>query len=310
MANLVTHSILLASEDWCKQAASGKVKVYDFYVGRKKGIRSLSPGSVCVVLTKVSNIFYGEFTVTKVKLVDAREYQELASKGYIHEPQQLKPSDKVWVLFFDEFVEYPIKVRKEALTNVKTATSKKPISEWVITGQSYIDDQALEEIRKIAGKGLESHECIEMKLLEVGNLLGFKTYTADTGKKCGDIQLRELTSLKPEEIARNELKRIDVVWYDEVRAIYKLFEIVLTTDIRTSFTNFSELSDLNADFFIVADSGMKQKFDKFRQSRVFSIIRERTRFIDINELNKLYESTKRWVEHAKILNLPQLQSTV
>ena len=307
---MVTHSILLASEDWCKQATSGKVKVYDFYVGRKKGIRSLSPGSVCVVLTKVSNIFYGEFKVTKVKLVDAREYQELASKGYIHEPQQLKPSDKVWVLFFDEFVEYPIKVRKEALTNVKTATSKKPISEWVITGQSYIDDQALEEIRKIAGMGPESHECIEMKLLEVGNLLGFKTYTADTGKKCGDIQLRELTSLKPEEIARNELKRIDVVWYDEVRAIYKLFEIVLTTDIRTSFTNFSELSDPNADFFIVADSGMKQKFDKFRQNRAFSIIRERTRFIDINELNKLYESTKRWVEHAKILNLPQLQSTM
>jgi len=100
------------------------------------------------------------------------------------------------------------------------------------------------------------------------------------------------------------------VWYDEVRAIYKLFEIVLTTDIRTSFTNFSELSDPNADFFIVADSGMKQKFDKFRQNRAFSIIRERTRFIDINELNKLYESTKRWVEHAKILNLPQLQSTV
>ncbi|MEM0005056.1 MAG: hypothetical protein QXN97_06970 [Desulfurococcaceae archaeon] len=201
-------------------------------------------------------------------------------------------------------MEYPIKVRKEALTNVKTATSKKPISEWVITGQSYIDDQALEEIRKIAGKGLESHECIEMKLLEVGNLLGFKTYTADAGKKCGDRQLRELTSLKPEEIARNELKRIDFVWYDEVRAIYKLFEIVLTTDIRASFINFSELSDLHVDFFIVADPGMKQKFDKVRRSRAFSIIRERTRFIDINELNKLYESTKRWVEHAKILNLP------
>jgi hypothetical protein len=143
-----------------------------------------------------------------------------------------------------------------------------------------------------------------MKLLELGNMLGFKTYTADAGKKCGDRQLRELTSLKPEEIARKELKNIDVVWYDEVRAIYKLFEVVLTTDIRASFTNFSELSDLHADFFIVADPGMKQKFDKVRRSRAFSVIRERTRFIDINELNKLYESTKRWMEHAKILNLP------
>jgi len=300
---LTRHSILLASEDWCKAASAGKVKVYDFYSARKRGIKSLGPGSVCVVLTKESRIFYGEFTVTEVKLVDAREYQELASKGLIHEPQQLKPSDKVWVLFFDEFVEYPVKVRKKALTNVKTATSKKPISEWVITGLSYIDDQALEGIRRIA-KVIESHECIEMKLLELGNMLGFKTYTADAGKKCGDRQLRELTSLKPEEIARKELKNIDVVWYDEVRAIYKLFEVVLTTDIRASFTNFSELSDLHADFFIVADPGMKQKFDKVRRSRAFSVIRERTRFIDINELNKLYESTKRWMEHAKILNLP------
>jgi hypothetical protein len=143
-----------------------------------------------------------------------------------------------------------------------------------------------------------------MKLLEVGNMLGFKTYTADLGKKCIDRQLEELTSLKPEELTRSELKRIDVMWYDEVRAIYKLFEIVLTTDIRAGFTNFSELSDLHADFFIIADPGMKRKFDKVRRSRAFSIIRERTRFIGINELNKLYELTKRWMEHAKILNLP------
>lgn len=208
--SLTRHSTLLASEDWCKVASAGKVKVYDFYSARKRGIKSLGPGSVCVILTKESRIFYGEFTVKEVKLVDAREYQELASKGLIHKPQQLKPSDKVWVLFFDEFVEYPVKVLKKALTNIKTATSKKPISEWVITGLFYIDDQALEGIRRIA-RVIESHECIEMKLLELSNMLGFKTYTADSGKKCGNGQLRELTSLKPEELTRSELKRIDVM---------------------------------------------------------------------------------------------------
>jgi hypothetical protein len=306
--NLATHSILLASEDWCKQAASGKVKIYDFRIGRKKGIRSLSPGSVCVVLTKVSNIFYGEFTVTKVKLVDAREYQELASKGLIHEPQQLKPSDKVWVLFFDEFVEYPIKVHKKTLTNVKTATSKKPISEWVITGQSYIDDQALEEIRKIAGKGFESHECIEMKLLELGKMLGFKIYTADSGKKCGDRQLGELTSLSPEELPRNVIReKIDVVWYYKAGAHYKLFEVVLTTDIRTSLTKLSKVSGLNAEFFIVANIDKEREFnDEIRQNPAFSIIRNRTKFVSIDMVNKLYELTKQWMEYAKILNLPYL----
>jgi len=307
---LTRHSILLASEDWCKAASAGKVKVYDFRSARKRGIRSLGPGSVCVVLTKRSRIFYGEFTVTKVKLVDAKEYQELASKGLIHEPQQLKPSDKVWVLFFDEFVEYPVKVHQSQLTDVKTATSKEPISNWPILGQAYIDDQALEGIRRIA-KVFESHECIEMKLLEVGNMLGFKTYTADPGKKCGDRQLGELTSLKPEELPRDITReRIDIVWYYKAGAHYKLFEVVLTTDIRTSLTKFSKVSGLNAEFFIVANANKEREFnDEIRQNPAFSIIRNRTKFVSVDKLNKLYESTKQWVEYAKILNLPYLQST-
>ena len=304
---MATHSILLASEDWCKAASAGKVKVYDFYSPRKKGIRSLGPGSVCVVLTKRSRIFYGEFTVTKVKLVDAREYQELASKGLIHEPQQLKPSDKVWVLFFDEFVEYPVKVHQSQLTDVKTATSNEPISKWPIPGQAYIDDQALEGIRRIA-KVIVSHECIEMRLLELGNMLGFKIYTADSGKKCGDRQLGELTNLSPEELPRNITReKIDVVWYYKAGAHYKLFEVVLTTDIRTSLTKLSKVSGLNAEFFIVANIDKERVFnDEIRYNPAFSIIRNRTKFVSIDMVNKLYELTKQWMEYAKILNLPYL----
>ena len=307
---MTRHSILRASEDWCKAASAGKVKVYDFRSSRKKGIRSLGPGSVCVVLTLSSKIFYGEFKVTKVKRISAREYQELASEELIHEPQQLKPSDKVWVLFFDEFVEYPVKVHQSQLTDVKTATSNEPISKWVITGQSYIDDQALEGIRRIA-KVFESHECIEMKLLELGSMLGFKTYTADLGKKCKDRQLEELTSLKPEELPRDITReRIDVVWYYKAGAHYKLFEVVLTTDIRTSLTKFSKVSGLNAEFFIVANTVKEREFnDEIRQNPAFSIIRNRTKFVSVDKVNKLYESTKQWVEYAKILNLPYLQST-
>jgi hypothetical protein len=304
---MTRHSILRASEDWCKAASAGKVKVYDFRSSRKKGIRSLGPGSVCVVLTLSSKIFYGEFTVTKVKRISAREYQELASEGLIHEPQQLKPSDKVWVLFFDKFVEYPVKVHQSQLTDVKTATSKEPISNWPIPGQAYIDDQALEGIRRIA-KVFESHECIEMKLLELGNMLGFKTYTADLGKKCKDRQLEELTSLKPEELPRDITReRIDVVWCYKAGAHYKLFEVVLTTDIITSLTKFSKVSGLNAEFFIVANIDKEREFnDEIRQNPAFSIIRNRTKFVSIDKVNKLYESTKQWVEYAKILNLPYL----
>jgi len=85
------HAIVLADEDWCRATASGKVKVYDFKKGRKRGIYSLGPGSVCVVLVKGLHYFCGEFTVKEVKKVDANEYNSLASKGLIHNPVSLSP---------------------------------------------------------------------------------------------------------------------------------------------------------------------------------------------------------------------------
>lgn len=316
---MAKHAIVLASEDWCRQAATGKVKVYDFLRGRKVGIRSLGPGSVCVVMTLRSRIVYGEFTVQGVKLVDTREYQELTRKGVIHSPQQLRPSDKVWVLFFDKFIEYPNKLHKSRFTNVRTATSKKPMSEWIVIGTTYIDDQALEAIRTIAGYTppreqppqplIDAHACIEIKLLELGRTLGYKVYTSDATEQCRGRQLGELINLRLEELPmRDKLRRIDVVWYDYSRANYKLFEVVLTTDIRTSFTNFAELSELNADFFIVSAHDKKRKFDRVRRNPAFNIIRHRTEFIDLDALERLYELTKQWAEHAKILKLPYIQS--
>jgi hypothetical protein len=57
----------------------------------------------------------------------SREYRILVEMGLIIEPQELQPREKeVWVLFLDEFVEYPVKVRKEELVKVYTSTSRKP----------------------------------------------------------------------------------------------------------------------------------------------------------------------------------------
>jgi len=222
---VVRHAILLADREWCEAASSGRAKVYDFIKPRRRGIHALGKGSVCVVLTKARagqpQVFYGEFTVTEVKEVDASEYSRLATEGLIYNPQTLRPGEKRWVIFFDKFREYSVKPRKDDLTDVKTSTSKKPISEWAITGLTYIDEQALEGIRRKAGgfarreeqqpqqppttcideleervRRLEellgvcvselafpiTHECAELMLLRIGRQLGFKTYTADPSR--------------------------------------------------------------------------------------------------------------------------------
>jgi hypothetical protein len=306
---MVKHAIVLADEDWCRAATSGKVKVYDFKKSRKKGIYSLGPGSVCIVLVKKEQYFCGEFTVKEVREVDANEYNSLASKGIIHNPQSVSPGERVWVLLFDEFKEYKKKVYKDDLYDVKTSTSKEPISRWVITGLSYIDDVALEGIRRKAvpppQPAEETHECIELRLIELGEMLGFKTYTSDESKKCGDLELGSKTTLKRENLPyADKLKTIDVVWYKP--PYFKLFEVVLTTDMRNSLVKFIEVADLNAEYFIIAPSTNKNKFERALTSVAFDKIRDRTKFISIEELSKIYETTIQWRKTIDILNLPYL----
>jgi len=127
---VVKHAILLADKEWCEAASSGRVRVYHFIGPKKHGIHALGRGSVCVVVTKGQpQIVYGEFTVTDVIEVDVSEYNRLAMKGLIYNPETLKPGEKRWVIFFDEFREYSVKPRKDELTDIKTSKSKKPISE-------------------------------------------------------------------------------------------------------------------------------------------------------------------------------------
>jgi len=240
---VVKHAILLADREWCEAASSGRVKVYDFVKPRKRGIHALGKGSVCVVIAKAKpgqpQVVYGEFTVTDVREVDVDEYNRLAMQGLIHNPQPLKPGEKRWVIFFDEFREYSTKPRKDELTDVKTSTSKEPVSKWVILGLSYIDDQALEAIRRKARgfvrreeQQLEqplttrideleervsrlekllgipelafpiTHECVELMLLSIGRQLGFKTYTADSTKTCGSTRLSDLADMRRDDLGK------------------------------------------------------------------------------------------------------------
>jgi len=241
MKAVVKHAILLADKEWCDATSQGRIKVYDFKEPKRRSIHALGPGSVCVVLTKARagqrSIVYGEFTVTEVKEVDANEYNRLAGEGLIYNPQALKPGEKRWIIVFDEFREYRRKVLKKELTDVKTYTSRKPISEWAITGLSYIDEQALEGIRRKTGgfvqreirqptaslderiRRLEgrvgsleellgvselvfplSHECVEFMLLSIGRQLGFNVYTADPSRTCGNTRLGDLANLSKDAL--------------------------------------------------------------------------------------------------------------
>jgi hypothetical protein len=332
--SLHKHALVLADEDWCKAASSGKIKVYDFIKERKRSIYALKPGSVCVVIEKAKQEklyrIFGEFTATEIKKASSNEYNELAKKGYIHNPQSLKPKEKRWIILFNNFIEYPNKVSKEELRNIKTSTSKKPISEWKILGLTYIDQQALEAIRKISGfpgrakqippsaikeidriiesvkDSLESaklsfpvtHECAEMVLLRMGKQLGFQTYTADPSRECNGTSLKEFVDMGRDELRKyageqflKYLINVDVIWYTQYQTFY-LFEIIIGGDMKDALFRFLNIGGLNAKMFIVADEDKRREYESLISSPAFKELK--CVFIPIPEIIKMYVLTTLW----------------
>ena len=330
----IKHALVLANEDWCKAASSGKIKVYDFIKERKRSIYALKPGSICVVIEKAEQEklyrIFGEFTATEIKEISSNEYNELAKKGYIHSPQSLKPKEKRWIILFNNFIEYPNKVSKEELRNIKTSTSKKPISEWKILGLTYIDQQALEAIRKISGfperakqippsaikeidriiesvkDSLESaklsfpvtHECAEMVLLRMGKQLGFQTYTADPSKECNGTSLKEFVDMGRDELRKyageqflKDLINTDVIWYTQYQTFY-LFEVIIGGDMKDALIRFLNIGGLKAKMFIVADENKRREYEDLIKKPAFKEVK--CVFIPIPELIKMYVLTTLW----------------
>jgi len=253
------------------------------------------------------------------------------------------------VIFFDEFREYAVKPRKDELTDVKTSTSEKPISEWVITGLTYIDDQALEAIRRRAGGFIRreerqlqqqlttrvdeleervsrlerllgvseltfpiTHECAELMLLSIGRQLGFKTYTADTSRTCGNTRLGNLADVSGDYLGKyvgprllNSLSRIDVVWHREGVGFY-LFEVVIGGSMHDALLRLSSVGELNAKMFIVSNEDRRNEYESSIRLPAFNTIRNKCAFISVGELARMFVLTNLWRQAIEPLRLPYI----
>jgi len=349
------HAILLSTWEWCLEASKGKVKIYDFIKPKKKGIRALQPGSICVILTLAEKdkppTFFGEFKVVEVKEVSAEEYNRLAHLMY--KPQSLGPGEKRWIIRFEDFIEYPKKIPKKEFTDVKSSTSKKPLSEWVIVGRFYIDDKVLEGIRRKCGyyekkpavtipslselenkiRNIEkrlsyiesllgiskipfqiTHECVELILLEIGKKLGFKVYTANPSKTCGNIRLGSLVDMEREDLGKyagpeilGPLSRVDVVWYMPRTRDFYVFEVVIGGNMRDALFKFLDIKVLNAKLFIVANEVRKAEYERNIRSSAFNLIRKTCTFIPVTDIIKIYVLTNLWKQSVNKLQLPFIE---
>ncbi len=166
---MVNHAIVLTSCEWVDAAKEGNIKVFEFIKGRKRGIKALGPGSVALVACKREDlgwVFTGEFKVKEVKKIYSREYRELAKNGKLLGRQELKPREYIWGLIFEKFIKYPREVPQKSLTHLKSSTSSKPVSDWVLTGLTYLHEEDIQLIEGVREKAFPIPYLYE-KLMEL-----------------------------------------------------------------------------------------------------------------------------------------------
>lgn len=280
---MTRHAILLASKEWCEAASKSRVRIYHFVKPRRASIRALGPSSICVVLTKVErgepSRFYGEFTVVNVREVGADEWNDLVGRGLILSTEHLRSGEKRWIIEFEDFREYEVKIAKKELVDVKTRSSKKPISDWVIMGLSYIDEQALEGIRSKAG-GFASHKNIVDMIKEIGEILGFY--------------------VKTEEYTPDKVHRIDVTWRDHPTPDFsplKVWEVETSGNVVLALARLKHAFDFwhSELYLVVSDTKTKEKAESIVRPQIkgaFAGIEKFLTLIGADEITNLYNCLK------------------
>ncbi len=138
------------------------------------------------------------------------------------------------------------------------------------------------------------HSILQGRLLEIGNIRGFKTFCPNKSKKFNERTLDELATLKncPELQFSdyNLLRQIDVVWFKTRGSNYipeYAFEVELSTGVWSGVGRMSTLLDYsNVALYVIAN-------DKKRFTQVLSTFPEmekRYKFISSNSLGDLYSA--------------------
>ena len=149
---------------------------------------------------------------------------------------------------------------------------------------------------------ISTHESAQKALVELGNILGFDTYVPpeDRNKIVEGKRLGELTTLK--ELPQftyprllDTVKHIDVIWFKEEFPIF-CFEVEESTDVTKGLLRLYQIRQLNIQPIIVGPESRRSKFLTEIEKDPFYHIKKRYRFISYDELSRLLELAREFLE--------------
>lgn len=157
-------------------------------------------------------------------------------------------------------------------------------------------EEMTEETPMIVEEEEITHTGIEGLLIELGNFLGYDTYTVDSSKVYKDKTLGELMKLAAlprftEDRILNTAKEIDVIWFENGFPIYA-FEVEHTTDFAKGLQRLYQLRYFSTKFFLVATKDRESKFETEIKKDPYFSIKERFSFLPYEDLTALYNLVK------------------
>jgi len=142
---------------------------------------------------------------------------------------------------------------------------------------------------------IESHEAAQFHLLELGNMLGYLTYTPDTSKTYNGKKLGEVAALKelPGFTGERDLasaRKIDVVWLGLDENPQVCFEVEHTTGITSGLSRLLQIKQIRTKFIIVSSEDQRSKFEREMEKYPFRTLQGSYQFISYDELSRLFGS--------------------
>ena len=144
-----------------------------------------------------------------------------------------------------------------------------------------------------------SHSMVQGMLVELGNMLGYDTFTADSKPEYRDTTVGELATLDSLPVFTSKrildtARLIDVIWLEDEFPIC-CFEIEHSTDVTKGLLRMHQLIRFQTQFFIVAPEATGRKFETEISKSPFYQSQERYYFRSYKEVEALYNQTKQFV---------------
>lgn len=152
---------------------------------------------------------------------------------------------------------------------------------------------------------IELHSYIEGMLLELGNIYGYLTYTADPSGMFGGKLLGKFATVEnfPDFTTAtllNIAKTIDVIWFVKRSLIIMpkhTFDVEKTTDFTKALHRAYQLRDFKTTFYAVSKIEKNQQFQKKINTDPYKEITDRFFFRSFEDVFLLYEAA---IKHSEL----------